>query len=134
MNRLIMIKYGELTTKKANRKFFIEMLSNNIKKILKDIPYIMKKDRVRMYIECNEENLDTILKKLKLIFGIHGIVVCHKVNNNTEDIKEKVLELIKNRTGTFKVETKRADKSFEIHSMDFNRIIGGYILKTYLVK
>ena len=129
MNRLIMIKCGELTTKKANRKFFIEMLSNNIKKILKDIPYIMKKDRVRMYIECNEENLDTILKKLKLIFGIHGIVVCHKVNNNTEDIKEKVLELIKNRTGTFKVETKRADKSFEIHSMDFNRIIGGYILK-----
>ena len=95
MNRLIMIKYGELTTKKANRKFFIEMLSNNIKKILKDIPYIMKKDRVRMYIECNEENLDTILKKLKLIFGIHGIVVCHKVNNNTEDIKEKVLELRK---------------------------------------
>ena len=125
MNRLIMIKYGELTTKKANRKFFIEMLSNNIKKILKDIPYIMKKDRVRMYIECNEENLDTILKKLKLIFGIHGIVVCHKVNNNTEDIKEKVLELIKYRTGTFIVETKRADKYFEIHSMDFIRIIVG---------
>lgn len=129
MDRLIMIKYGELTTKKANRKFFIEVLSNNIKKILKDIDYVIKKDRVRMYIECNNTDLDKILEKLKLIFGIHSIVVCHKVNNNTEEIKNKVLEFIKNRTGTFKVETKRADKSFNIHSMDFNNIIGGFILK-----
>lgn len=129
MNRLIMIKYGELTTKKANRKFFIEMLSKNIKKILNGLEFNMSKDRVRMYIECDDSNLDNILDKLKLIFGIHSIVVCHKVNNNTDEIKEKVLELTKNRTGTFKVETKRADKTFSVHSMDFNNIIGGHVLK-----
>lgn len=129
MNRLIMIKYGELTTKKANRKFFIDVLTNNVNKILKDLDYTLKKDRVRMYIECNDKNLNQIVEKLKLIFGIHSIVICHKVNNNTEEIKQKVLELIKNRTGTFKIETKRADKSFLVHSMDFNNIIGGFVLK-----
>ena len=36
MNKLILIKYGELTTKKANRKVFINMLEKNIKNILKD--------------------------------------------------------------------------------------------------
>ena len=34
MNRIILIKYGELTTKKSNRKFFINTLYNNIIKIV----------------------------------------------------------------------------------------------------
>ena len=134
MDKLIMIKYGELTTKKANRKFFIETLTKNVKKILKNCEYNLKKDRVRMYIECSSEDLDEILKKLQLIFGIHGIVVCHKVNNNTDEIKQKTLELIKKRTGTFKIETKRADKSFPINSLEFNNVIGGFILKNTNLK
>ena len=36
MQELIMIKYGELTTKKANRKIFINTLYQNIQKVLKD--------------------------------------------------------------------------------------------------
>lgn len=128
MNRLIMIKYGELTTKKANRKFFINTLDNNIKNILKGIDYQIKKDRVRMYIESND--IDLVAQKLSKVFGIHGIVICHKVNNNIEEIENKVLELIKNEKGnTFKVETKRADKSFPIHTMEFNSKIGGLVLK-----
>ena len=128
MNNLILIKYGELTTKKANRNEFIRKLANNIKNILKDEEYNIKFDRVRMYIECN--NVDFITQKLKHVFGIHGIVICHKVNTNIDDIKSKVLELLKNEDfNTFKIHTKRADKSFEIHSMEFNNIIGSYVLK-----
>ena len=134
MDKLIMIKYGELTTKKANRKMFINMLENNINKILKDENYKITKDRVRMYIECNSDSLDNIIKKLKKIFGIHSIVIADKVNTNIESIKEKILEKINNDYKTFKVNTKRADKSFEIHSMDFNNIIGGYVLKNTNLK
>ena len=127
MKKLIMIKYGELTTKKANRKMFINLLENNIKNILGNIDYKITKDRSRMYIECDDEK--KVVAKLKKVFGIHGIVVAHKVNTNIDDIKAKVLELINNNYKTFKVNTKRADKSFEIHSMDFNRIIATHILK-----
>ena len=127
MKKLIMIKYGELTTKKANRKMFINLLENNIKNILGNIDYKITKDRSRMYIECNDET--KVVDKLKKVFGIHGIVVAHKVNTNIDDIKAKVLELINNNYKTFKVNTKRADKSFEIHSMDFNRIIATHVLK-----
>ena len=35
MNNLILIKYGELTTKKANRNAFTKLLANNIKNLLK---------------------------------------------------------------------------------------------------
>ena len=134
MDKLIMIKYGELTTKKANRKVFINLLENNIKKMLKNINCIITKDRVRMYIECSTNDLDKILEKLKKVFGIHGIVVAHKVNTNIDDIKEKCLEIINENFKTFKVNTKRADKSFEIHSMEFNNIIGGHILKNTNLK
>ncbi len=128
MNDLVLIKYGELTTKKANRNTFIKLLANNIKNILKDIQFNIKFDRVRMYIECNDSKI--VIEKLQKVFGIHGIVKVSRVNTNIDDIKAKVLELLKKETfKTFKINTKRADKSFEIHSMEFNNIIGGYVLK-----
>ena len=130
MNRLIMIKYGELTTKKANRKTFINILNNNILKVLHGYSVNIKKDRVRMYIECDENDITEITKKLQKIFGLHSIVICHKVNTNIDEISAKVLELLKNtKFKTFKINTKRADKKFPIPSMEFNNKMGGVVLK-----
>ena len=130
-----MIKYGELTTKKDNRTFFIKKLVSNIKNILKNYEYEIKYDRVRMYINADDNYIDEIANKLSKVFGIHGIVICQKVNNNTDEIKSKVLEIIKNiNFNTFKVETKRADKSFSIHTMEFNNIIGSLVLKSFNCK
>jgi len=126
MDKLILIKYGELTTKKDNRKFFINTLEKNIRSLIKDDIKITK-DRVRMYIEC--ENVDEVALKLKKVFGIYGIVVCHKVNNNIEDVLNKSLEIMDSTKKTFKVVTNRADKSFPIPSMEFSRKLGGMILK-----
>ena len=82
-----------------------------------------------MYIETSD-NIDEIVEILSKIFGIHSIVIAYKVDTNTEVIKENVLEIIKTIDfKTFKVETKRCDKNFEIPSMEFNNIIGGLILK-----
>ena len=125
MEKLILIKYGELTTKKGNRNLFINKLSDNIKVEGKII-----KKRDRMYIIPN--NFDETINKLKKVFGLQGIVVAYKVNTNIEDIKNGVLEVLKNETfKTFKVETKRANKNFEIKSMDFNNVIGSLVLKNF---
>lgn len=134
MDKLILIKYGELTTKKDNRNFFVNLLHTNIKNILKDHQINITKDRVRMYIECNNNELDDIISKLKKVFGIHGIVICHKVDNNIESIKMKSLELLNDNYNTFKIATKRADKTYPIPSMEVNNIIGGHILKNSNLK
>lgn len=133
MDKLIMIKYGELTTKKTNRKLFINLLENNINNLLNGLNYKITKDRVRMYIECSDD-IEKIIQKLKKVFGIHSIVVAHKVNTNIDDIKNKILELLDNNYRSFKINTKRADKSFNIHSMDFNNLIGGFVLKNTNLK
>ena len=127
MQELIMIKYGELTTKKANRKIFINILTQNVEKILKNEDVEITKDNVRMFIRChNAHKIASILQK---VFGIHGIVIAYKVNNNIEDVLNKSLEIMDKNKHTFKVITKRADKSYPIHSMDYSRKLGGLILK-----
>lgn len=133
MEEMILIKYGELTTKKGNRKTFIKLLVKNINSLLKGLDYTITYDRVRMFITSNDIN--TVIGKLKNVFGIHSIVKCYKVNTNIEDIKSNVITILNNvEFNTFKVETNRADKKFEIPSMEVSRIIGGHILKNIKCK
>ena len=94
VDKLILIKYGELTTKKDNRKLFIKILKNNIKKKLANIPVNIESNNSCMYITTNEEYLDEVLNILNHVFGIHSIVVCDKVNNNIEEIYSKALEIM----------------------------------------
>lgn len=130
MNNVILIKYGELTTKKDNRKEFINLLYNFLYEKLKKYNVKIIKEYARMYIYFNEKDRNDILNVLSNTFGIHAFNLCYKVNTNIEDIKTEVLNLLKNmKFNTFKVVTKRRDKSFDISSMDFNNIIGGHILK-----
>ena len=130
MDRVILIKYGELTTKKSNRNLFIKILSDNIKKSLSGYNFRIIKDRVRMFIECDEKDIDNIIEILKNIFGIYSIVLCYRVNTNTEDIKNSILEIIKDLDfKTFKVDTTRAYKEFSYNSQEFNNVIGGLVLK-----
>ena len=82
MEKIILIKYGELTTKKDNRKTFIKILENNIKTKIKDLYIEITKTMSRMYITYKEENEKEIIEKLTQIFGIHSIVICEKTNTN----------------------------------------------------
>lgn len=130
MERVILIKYGELTTKKGNRNFFVNLLYKSIQNKLKNYNLKIYKDLSRMYIEFDEKDLDNILKRVNNIFGIHEYLVAYKINTSEEEIKEKVLEVVKNESfKTFKVETKRSYKEFPINSIDFSRQLGGLILK-----
>jgi len=131
MDRVVMIKYGELTTKKGNRKFFVNRLYSNIKNKMEDLDVVIHKDLSRMYIEFAESELDKVLFKINNIFGIHEYVVSYKVSNEIEELKKNVVEIMKGLSfKTFKVETKRSDKRFPISSVDFSKQLGGLILKS----
>lgn len=131
MKKVILIKYGELTTKKDNRNFFINKLKNNIFDKISDYNFEIQDDYYRMFIIPNEDNIDGIVNILKNIFGIHEIVVAYMSEIvSEEDILKCSLEVMKNEEfKTFKVVTNRSDKKFPIKSMDMNNIVGGHILK-----
>ena len=131
MKKVILIKYGELTTKKDNRNYFIKVLRDNIKEKLSSYDITIKDDYYRMFIFTNENNFNDIIIILKTIFGIHGLVICNFINEKDEEsIKNECLNILSNKEfKSFKIVTNRADKNFPIKSMDMSRLIGGHILK-----
>ena len=130
MEKIILIKYGELTTKGDNRNLFINKIYDNLKIALAGKNVNIVKNRVRMFIEPKDSDIDEIVDITKNIFGIHSIVIAYKVETNIDKIENCILDVARDiEFSTFKVETMRVDKSFPISSMDFSRRIGGLILK-----
>lgn len=129
MKKLIIIKYGELTTKHDNINFFIKTLKNNIESSLSGIDNKITYDVGRMFIETDE--YDEVVKKLTNTFGIHEINIAYEIDDRSLDNISKVLiELLSDKEfNTFKVVTKRSDKSYPIKSMDVSRTLGGVVLK-----
>ena len=128
MRKIIIIKYGELTTKKDNINYFLSCLKDNIKNMLGSSVDI-KFDRGRMFITTN--NYEEVLDKLKYVFGIHEINLGYELDgNDIKDIETNLKELILEKDfNTFKVETKRSYKNYPMNSMEISRYLGGVVLK-----
>ena len=129
MKKLIMIKYGELSTKKGNINFFIKTLKTNIENTLKDIECSITYDKNRMFIESSEQT--KILDKLSTVFGIHEIDIVNKIEKqNLDELKENLIkDLQEKEFNTFKVITKRSDKTYPLTSTELSRNIGTHILR-----
>lgn len=128
MEKLIVIRYAELSTKKSNIALFLKQLKQNISFSLNDIDSTIYFDRGRMFVETKD--IDKCVEKLKFIPGIQGILIAYKVNSNIDEIKTNVINLLKEKEfKTFKVTTKRSDKTFPIDSMTFSKELGATILK-----
>ncbi|NLN40831.1 MAG: tRNA 4-thiouridine(8) synthase ThiI [Clostridiales bacterium] len=138
MERLILVRYGEIYLKGQNRPFFEKMLINNIKKTLEPFgkPKVYKAQG-RIYIE-NLKVEGIVLDRLSKVFGAIGINPAWKTDKDLEAIQamvkavmEDALEKATKENLTFKVESRRADKTFPMNSMDLSRKMGGFILKNF---
>lgn len=131
MQKLIMLKYGELTTKKGNIGLFLNTLKENIKLSLKDIECDIHFDKGRMFIVSPSNDYEKIIKSLQNVFGIHEIAIVYELKaNELEKIGESLLKLLENyEFKTFKVVTKRSDKKYPLTSMEISAKIGGILLK-----
>lgn len=129
MKKIIIVKYGELTTKKDNIGLFLSALKRNVDNALNGLNAKVVFDKGRMFVEPSEDNYDIILDKMKKIFGIHEINVGYKIENDYEILKQNLLEIVKEKEfETFKVETKRSNKKFFKTSMEVSRELGAVVL------
>ncbi|MCI7220649.1 MAG: tRNA 4-thiouridine(8) synthase ThiI [Bacilli bacterium] len=129
-NKMIIVFYGELSTKGKNIMDFIRLLGKNIKESLKDfnLTYDIKKDHI--YIHLQNENVTEITQRLKKVPGILSFSIATKVDKDMDEIKKEADRQYKEISpSTFKIDCKRVDKEFPLHSDDINRQVGGHILK-----
>lgn len=141
MNKVILLRYGEIFLKGKNRAMFEKALINNIKKAIKNIDLNADVKNIGgRYIVCsfNSENLAMLTEVISKIFGLVSLSVAVEVSNNQSEIEKTITKLLKNNefedleiAESFKVDVRRADKTFPIKSNDFERILGGVVLKEH---
>ncbi|CAH0346862.1 tRNA uracil 4-sulfurtransferase ThiI [Bacillus sp. CECT 9360] len=129
----IIIRYGEISTKKRNRKGFIDKMKANIIWALKEFSDAkLSSSRERMYILLNGEDHQEIIKRLKGIYGIQSLSPALKVDKDVEEIKKAALyyfEQLSENVSTFKISTKRSDKDFPYNTDELNHMLGGHLLR-----
>lgn len=129
MDKKILIRYGEIFLKGRNRKYFVNLLFDNIKKALKNYTFELKIIQGRFILEnYNEADENAISKILCKVAGVFSISHAVSISTDFENIQKTALELA-DKSGSFKVQTKRADKTFNMRSMDVSMEVGGYILE-----
>lgn len=119
--RLYLVRLGEISLKGLNRSVFEKKLKNNIKSKLKPYHNMVSKQKGRLFFEiddqCSREQCDLAFSTT---FGVVGYTEAVRVKKDLDKIKEKVAEVLLSSTfsneGSFKVETKRADKLFPLTS------------------
>ena len=127
--KVVIIRYSEIHLKGNNREFFESALISNIKHVLQDYTYEFARSNARYIIrKFDESQLEQIVDAVKNVFGVHSLSVAEEVDSNVEQIKAAALALAPT-SGSFKVNTNRADKKFPIHSMNLSAEIGGDILE-----
>lgn len=128
MNNLILVKYAsEIFLKGLNKNKFERRLKENIKKKLEGINHEIITDQNRWFIKADD--LDEVINRVKKVFGVKELCLVTQVERNLYDIKREALRKIReSKTKSFKVETKRANKKFDMNSMEVSREVGGYIL------
>lgn len=128
---IIMVRYGELSTKGKNKKDFINLLGKNIKHALKKfslLTYEIKHDHT--YIHLNGESYSEVKERLLDVSGIYSFSPVYKLEKSLDELKEQTLCLLKEENKqTFKMDSRRVDKSFPLISDEINRQVAGFILK-----
>ncbi|HEO7306509.1 TPA: tRNA 4-thiouridine(8) synthase ThiI [Streptococcus agalactiae] len=124
----IMIRYGELSTKKKNRMRFINKLKNNMEHVLSIYQDVsVKTDRDRGHVYLNGTDYHEVAESLKEIFGIQAFSPSFKVEKNVDTLVKAVQEIMTSvyKDGmTFKITAKRSDHSFELDSRALNHTLG----------
>ena len=132
MENAIILRYCEIHLKGKNRGQFEKMLKENIKRSLKEFDITFTTMHSRYLIEnFDESDYELIIEKLKKIPGVHTFSKALVVDSEFEKIVNAAKLLCEGKTGTFKVATNRADKTFTPDSMETSRLLGGRLLEVY---
>lgn len=135
--KLFLIRLGEISLKGLNRGFFEKKLKNNIKLKLHPCKSLLMREKGRFFLyvdnSCPDEKIEFILKTT---FGVVGFSKALVTEKNFDAMVEAAKTLIEKEPfadgkGSFRVQSRRSDKSFEMRSLEIERRLGGVVLDRY---
>ena len=134
-----LIKYGEIAIKGKNRYMFEDALVRQIRFALRSAEgtFRVHKCQGRIYVDCDGYyDYEETVEALKKVFGIVGI--CPVVRTEVkefEELKKDIVAYVEkaypDKNLTFKVESRRAKKTYPVNSMEMNCDLGEAILDAF---
>lgn len=137
MREIIMAKYGELALKGLNRSNFENMLEKNIKNRLEKIgEFQLSRRQSTIYIEPLSEScdLDAAVASVSHVFGIAAVQRSLVLPKDMDIILKEAPEYLKDKLSSaksFKIEAKRADKSFPYTSPQIQQLLGDAVSEAF---
>ena len=127
MRNVLLVRYGEVFLKGANRPKFLKALTDNVKRAVKPIGGHVWMSDSRIYVaDC--EDMDECIRRVRKVFGLYSVSPAIEMEKDLEVIAQQCIEMMKPYSGTFKVFCKRSDKKFPLNSLELAAELGGRIL------
>ena len=137
MNDIILVKLGEIILKGLNRRYFEQKLMANMRRRLSHIgKFRVYCIQSTVYVEAQEDNadIDAAFEALQNVFGIVALVraaACEKDKDAIAALAKEYLRDEMLRAKSFKVESKRSDKSVPMTSIELSQYVGGELNEAY---
>ncbi len=137
MNDILLLKLGEIVLKGLNRKGFEQKLMGNIRRRLVPIgKFKVTCMQSTVYVEALEEgvDLDAAFEAVQKIFGVVKISRAAACEKDKDAIARLAIDYLRQdmlRAKSFKVESKRSDKSFPMTSIQLSQYVGGELAEAY---
>ena len=137
MKDIILLKQGETVLKGLNRRYFEQKLVSNIRKRLKPMgEFRVYCVQSTVYVEPESEtaDMDAAFDALSKTFGVVALSRAAACEKDEDAIARLAIEYLREdmlAAESFKVETKRSDKSFHMTSIQLSQYVGGRLAEAY---
>ncbi len=134
---MFLLKMGEIVLKGLNRKSFEQRLMGNLQRRLHPFGKFRAYSRQStVYVEpMNDQcDLDGAWEGLKQVFGFSGLSRARSCAKDKDAFVEAAKSYLNDRllaARSFKVESRRSDKSFPMTSIQLSQYVGGLLAEAY---
>lgn len=137
MESVLIVRYGEISLKGRNRGYFEDKLLNNLQLRLRSYRNIrLQKKDSRIYIDIHDNDPWEVMARIKPVFGVVSISPAWTCTTDFEQIcalarTVTAQHMSEHKVSSFKVQGKRADKTYPMESMIIGREVGAYLLQAF---
>ena len=132
---LLLLRYGELALKGQNRRLFVRRLRRNIRDCLRthNLEGTVRSVGQRIYVETDDAH--AAAEPLGRVFGLVSVSPVESAPLNLDQITKQAIEQAEEagltRDRSFRVQTRRANKSFPLNSPQVNQHVGAAIVERF---
>jgi tRNA uracil 4-sulfurtransferase len=135
-SHLVVLRYGELFLKGANRGRFEKHLQDNVKRSLAAVQQVkISRGQGRLFVRHGDDGGGgRAIDRLRRVFGLSSLSPAWEIDADLDAIQRRALELVlahleqTKRPRSFRIRTRRSDKRFPHNSMEINTQVGSAVV------